>query len=299
MDIDYIFPWVNPNDESWRLLFYKYRRPDDVRDCRFRDFGLLKYVFRGIAKNMPWIHKVHLILAQDTQLPSWINTETVNIVYHKDYIPREFLPTFNSHTIESFMGNIKDLSEHIIYGNDDVYPLGPSSQEDWFTDDGRPKIRYISSTVVDSSFKKFCKRNSDDLIKALRMKNDSGNYVRPCHYSTPLTMTAIREATELLKKDIKGGVTRLRNFSTNYNYYIFAAYSIFKNQNEEVNDRDTFGKYFAMTSGDGINEIVEFIKSKDTPLLCINDTESASITKLELIKNAFEERFPEKCKYEK
>lgn len=299
MDIDYIFPWVNPNDESWRLLFYKYRRPDDVRDCRFRDFGLLKYVFRGIAKNMPWIHKVHIILAQDTQLPNWINTDMVNVVYHKDYIPREFLPTFNSHTIESFMGSIKGLSEHIIYGNDDVYPLGPSSPEDWFTNDGKPKIRYVGSTIANSAFKQFCKRNSDDLSKALGLNNEAGYYIRPCHYSTPLTLTAIKQTTELLQKSIKGGVTRLRNFSTNYNYYIFAAYSIFKNQNEEVNDRDTFGKYFAMTSDDGIKDIVDFIRMGDSPVLCINDTESAGVSKLQLVVDAFKERFPEKCKYEK
>ena len=299
MDIDYIFPWVNPNDESWRLLFYKYRRPDDVRDCRFRDFGLLKYVFRGIAKNMPWIHKVHLILAQDTQLPSWINTDMVNIVYHKDYIPKEFLPTFNSHTIESYLGNIKGLSEHLIYGNDDVYPLGPSSPDDWFTPDGKPKIRFTNTSVANSSFKEFCKRNFTELVRAMKTDYHEGEYIRPCHYSTPLTLTAIKETSNILKNSIKEGTTRLRNFYTNFNYYIFAEYSILKNQNEEVDDRDSFGKYLVLLSDEKIDDVTNLIKTDDVKVLCINDTEKTNVSNLQLIAEAFQERFPEKCKYEK
>ena len=107
---------------------------------------------------MPWINKVHIILSQDSQVPLWLNTETVNVIYHKDYIPKEFLPTYNSHTIESYLGNIKGLSEHFIYGNDDVYLMGPSSPEDWFSEEGKPKIRYIESNKANSSFKQFCKK---------------------------------------------------------------------------------------------------------------------------------------------
>ena len=39
----------------------------------------------------------------------------------KQFIPNNFLPTFNSCTIEMFIGNIKGLSEYFIYGNDDMF----------------------------------------------------------------------------------------------------------------------------------------------------------------------------------
>lgn len=299
MDIDYIFPWVNPNDESWRMLLYKYRRPESVFDCRFRDFGLLKYVFRGIAKNMPWVHKVHIILAQDTQLPKWLNTETVDVVYHKDYIPRDFLPTFNSHTIESYLGNIKGLSEQFIYGNDDVYALGPSSPEDWFSVDGKPKIRYISSNVANSAFKEFCKKNFDEISKLVGNRFESGYYVRPCHYATPLRLSSVKETYNILKNSIKEGTTRLRNFSTNYNFYVFAAYTILKNQNEEVDDKTSFGRYMALSTGNEAADVANFIKTSNVSVLCVNDTEKTDISNLRVIAKAFQERFPEKCKYEK
>lgn len=299
MDIDYIFPWVNPNDEYWRLQFYKYRRPDDRLGCRFRDFGLLQYVFRGIAKNMPWINKVHIILSQDSQVPLWLNTETVNVIYHKDYIPKEFLPTYNSHTIESYLGNIKGLSEHFIYGNDDVYLMGPSSPEDWFSEEGKPKIRYIESNKANSSFKQFCKKIFNDVAKSIGDQTNTEYYLRPSHYSTPLRLSSIREASVLLKDRIKNGTSMFRNFNINYNYYIFAAYMILKNQNEKVYDRDTFGKYLSMTTYDDVLEIAEFIKTKEAKVVCINDTEKTDISNIRLVVKAFQERFPEKCKYEK
>lgn len=300
MDIDYIFPWVNPNDEHWRLQFYKYRRPDDRFDCRFRDFGLLKYVFRGIAKNMPWIRKVHLILSQDSQVPPWLNTEEVNVVCHADYIPKEFLPTYNSHTIESYMGSIKGISEKLIYGNDDVYPLCPSSPEDWFSKDGKPKIRYVTSSDTSSTFKEFCKKTFDEIDNKIHgTKYDIGQYVRPTHYSTPLTMTHIKEATNILKDNIKNGTTRFRNFSTNYSFYVFAMYTILKNQNEPVTDKDTFGKCLTTLNGTDACNVANFIKTSNTNILCINDTEKTDVSNINIIARAFEEKFNEKCKYEK
>ena len=299
MDIDYIFPWVNPNDEFWRLEFFKYRRPDDVYNCRFRDFGLLKYVFRGIAKNMPWIRKVHLILSQETQIPEWLNTENVNIVYHKDYIPKIHLPTFNSNTIESYLWNIKGLSEHFIYGNDDFYPLGPSSPEDWFTLDGKPKVRCIISNADITGFQKFCKRNFDEVAKRTSSQYGPGVYFRPKHYSTPLLLSSAKETYEILKCELEQGVTRIRNFNTNFCYYIFAIYLVLKNQNEKTNDDELFGKYLEKTPNGGAENIANYIKSNDTSIICINDTEKTDMSRLDIIVRAFQEKFPDKCKYEK
>jgi hypothetical protein len=67
-----------------------------VLEKRFRDWGTLRYLFRGIAENMPFVRKVHLVVSHESQVPEWVNREEVHIVLHKDIIPAEFLPTFNS-----------------------------------------------------------------------------------------------------------------------------------------------------------------------------------------------------------
>ena len=44
-----------------------------------------------------------------------------DLVNHKDYIPEQFLPTYNSVVIERYLHRIPDLAEHFVYFNDDFY----------------------------------------------------------------------------------------------------------------------------------------------------------------------------------
>ena len=142
-DIDYVFPWVDPTDKKWQEQYKKAKGEDvSLQDSRFRDLGFLKYTFRSIAKNMPWIRKVHFIVSSPSQVPSWLNKKTVNVVYHKDIIPKQFLPTFNSDTIEMFLPNIPDLADKIIYANDDCYTYNLTKPQDFFNVKcNRPIIR--------------------------------------------------------------------------------------------------------------------------------------------------------------
>ena len=56
----------------------------------------------------------------------------MNLVFHKDFIPEEFLPTFNANAIELNIHRIKDLSENFVYFNDDTYLNAPCKKEDFF-----------------------------------------------------------------------------------------------------------------------------------------------------------------------
>ena len=125
--IDFILPYVDCNDKNWQKTYIDTRRKMDlsteINPLRYRSWDNLQYIFRGIDLFMPYIRKVFLIVSNIEQIPSWLNTEKVNIVLHKDFIPEEFLPTFNSCTIEMFLPNINDLSENFIYSNDDIFIL--------------------------------------------------------------------------------------------------------------------------------------------------------------------------------
>ena len=138
-DIDIVIPWVDGSDPAWRELKSKYSGISNVEDAhRFRDWGWLKYVFRGIEKNLPWIRKVHFITCG--HLPTWLNVDCpkLNIVYHEDYIPQKWLPTFSSHPIELNIHRIQGLSEKIIYINDDIFFIKPMEESDFF-EKGFPK----------------------------------------------------------------------------------------------------------------------------------------------------------------
>ena len=86
----------------------------DINLLRYRSWDNLQYIFRGIDLFMPYVRKIFLIVSNIEQVPSWLNTEKVNIVLHKDFIPDTLLPTFNSTTIEMFLPNINVFLPHFL-----------------------------------------------------------------------------------------------------------------------------------------------------------------------------------------
>lgn len=136
-DIDFVVPWVDGNDPEWIKEFNKYspkeRRIDiDTSEERYRDYGLLKYWFRGVEKFAPWVRKVHFITCG--QKPEWLNLDNSKLhwVKHSDYIRTEYLPVFSSHPIELGMRTIPDLAEHFVYFNDDFFLVAPVKKEFFF-----------------------------------------------------------------------------------------------------------------------------------------------------------------------
>ena len=131
--IDIVFPWVDGSDPAWQESKRQYSgSPADDDEVRFRDWGLLKYVFRGIEQNLPWVRKVHFITCG--HLPEWLNTDCprLHVVKHSDYIPEQWLPTFSANPIELNIHRIPDLSEQFIYMNDDMFFVKPMEPEDFF-----------------------------------------------------------------------------------------------------------------------------------------------------------------------
>lgn len=138
-EIDFVIPWVDDTEQNWQRERAKYQQTEDEdgESVRFRNWDNLKYWFRGVEKYAPWVRTVHLITWG--HLPDWINEyhPKLHIVKHQDYIPKRFLPTFNSHTIELNMHRIEGLAEHFVYFNDDIFLLRPLRKQDFFRN-GKP-----------------------------------------------------------------------------------------------------------------------------------------------------------------
>lgn len=158
-DVDIVMPWVDGSDPEWIRSRSKYDpRPasnisTEEQANRFRDWGNLQYIFRGIETFMPWVRKVHFITCGHK--PSWLNTnqERLHWVKHDDYIPEAYLPTFSSHPIELNMHRIKGLSEQFIYFNDDFFVLKPTQKSDFYSADGLPKDQSVFFRIPGVSYK--------------------------------------------------------------------------------------------------------------------------------------------------
>lgn len=139
VEIDFVMPWVDGGDKQWQKEKNSFLPggSEDNADERFRDWDNLKYWFRGVEKYAPWVRKIHFITWG--HLPKWLDTShpKLHIVKHEDYIPKEFLPTFNSNTIELNIHRIEGLSEHFVYFNDDIFLLKQLFPEDFFRN-GKP-----------------------------------------------------------------------------------------------------------------------------------------------------------------
>ena len=138
--IDFVLPWVDGNDKVWLAEKCKYQQSEtnlscdseSYSDCRFRDIGLLKYWFRSVERFAPWVNRVFFVTCG--QKPDWLNEShpKLRLVHHRDYIPAEYLPTFQSNTIELNLHRIADLSEHFVLFNDDTFLMQPVKPEFFF-----------------------------------------------------------------------------------------------------------------------------------------------------------------------
>lgn len=131
---DIVVTWVDGNDAAWQAERRKYRpqAQSDDRKERYRDWESLKYWFRGIEKYAGWTKNIFFVTWG--HVPAWLNTENpkLHIVKHTDFIPKQYLPTYNSHTIELNLHRIKGLSENFVYFNDDVFVINQVQPEQFF-----------------------------------------------------------------------------------------------------------------------------------------------------------------------
>ncbi len=151
--IDIVIPWVDGSDPEWIKVKNKkaeelnYPLSSDFSDTRFRDWDIIRYLFRSIELYAPWVSTVHFVTWG--HMPKWMNPDApkLHIVNHKDFIPQQYLPTFSSHTIELNMHRIPGLAEHFIYFNDDMILLRPTKRTDFFRQ-GLPRDYAVLNTVA-------------------------------------------------------------------------------------------------------------------------------------------------------
>lgn len=292
--MDIVITYVDGNDPVWQHDYEQFTN-QPVLEKRFRDWGTLRYLFRGIEVNMPFIRKVHLIVSHESQVPKWIDRNEVHIVLHKDIIPAEYLPTFNCNPIEMHLHRIEGLDEEYLYFNDDVFPMRRCVATDFF-EGGKCHLGMSRHLFVFDMFKRIC-RNSDRLAHKVLGLKPSICFLRPQHVCTPMFKSECEEVYKSASEEIaKTSASRIRN-DENLNQYLFLDYLYLKGRliNRRLSRRHIS---VGIISAKGLrNAIVNPTKS----LLCINDVQLSESRYEELrrvLLAAFEERFPQKSKYE-
>lgn len=327
--IDFVLPWVDGDDSAWKREFNKYYLLDkgvsvDVSNKRYRDWGLLKYWFRGVEKFAPWVNKIHFVTMG--HLPSWldVNHPKINIVRHEDYISKDCLPIFNSHPIEINLHKIKDISEYFVYFNDDIFIINNCDSSIFFKDllpcdaavmtalDGTmfSRVHLHNMEVVNKYFNKrkvilekpakwFNIKYGKDLIKNILLlpwKNFTGfsNYHLPNAYLKTTYQEVWACESELLNKISR---SRFRNKGEDVSQYLFRSWQLASNKFAPINKRKV-GDSLSLGQIPTEKALTIFRHSKK-PIICLNDEapEYLDDVILELTK-IFDEKFPEKSDFE-
>lgn len=339
-DIDFVVTWVKGDDPVWRSEKKKYE-PEagysltqmDNGDARYRDWNLFMYWFRAVEKYAPWVRNVYLVTCG--HVPQWINDHypKLKVVFHSDFIPQEYLPTFNSNVIELNLHRIPGLSEHFVYFNDDIVLTAPVTPSDFF-EDGKPRYCAIAQPLRNNRtneaylhthfsnlglVNEIFKGKISTAIQAhpenwfsyqygLRSKVNIDTYDKDYFwgmYVSHMAYPCIRSTMESVWKDAYAEMNEMSHhrFRTarDYTLHIVAFWDMV-NGNFMPIPEGYYGKYFVCLPIN-IVEISDAILSKKYKMICLNDTPTVSYEEFLSVRsqlaNIFEKVLPDKSEFEK
>lgn len=330
MDIDFVITWVDMNDPIWQESFAKHsgkinNAKNEVSEARFRDHGLLKYWFRGVEQFAPWVRKIHFVTCG--QKPEWLDADhpKLNLVHHKDYIPEQFLPLFNSSVLEVHLHRIPDLAENFVYFNDDFFIINDLKPSRFFSKDGVPQDIAAFRMNMGMSLWSKCLKNNIRLInqrfdKHTVMKRDHDKWYNPMygskarltyllswynkfitlrtpHNAQPYTKTTFKEVWDYAEKDLMEMSKHKFRSPEDFTQELFRTWQICRSNFEAYYTyKDT--KMFPLLFRS--KKAIKSIREQTYSLVCINDNEHMPNfdQTMKEIENSFESILPQPSQFE-
>ncbi len=316
MKVDLVYLWCDSHDEKFLKKKEKYLKKFgknlDIQastSARWQDNDELKYSLRSVEKFIPWIN--HIYIVTDDQVPQWLDTSNpkITIVDHKDIIPKKYLPTFNSNIIEVYLPYIKNLSEHFLYANDDMF-FNDYLKKDYFfnTKDNKPIVN-----VKKSKFKNRKESLYSRLLYNLNIKinkNFNTNYmIEDSHNIIPYRKSFLIDNLndKFCKDDFKNMLSSTFRKETDVQRFIHVLLDNVKERNilRYTNNKNIFQKIFNKITGKYdydflyISKHTENIKKYKPRLFCINDSDALTDKDRKKNKEFLKTYFPVKSKFEK
>ena len=320
--IDIVYLWVDGSDREWQTKKQYYASSNDIetvatKDCRFINNDELKYSLRSLEKYANWINKIFIVT--DNQVPKWLNTKNprIQIVDHREIIPTEYLPIFNSVGIEHCIINIPNLSEKFLYANDDMFWNNYTNHTFFFKKDGYPIFRYTVPYNINSSDQYInILKNTDKLLMSKYKK-----FIGYCddHNITAYRKSDVINCYHTFKNDIDTTIASkfrksnniIRSLYSNYSVLIkhgyinkvcnrIPFYKIYKYiplLRKIIRNINQYYSYQTVYIGTNEKEFTSFLKW-NTKLFCINDNEYTTNEDRIRVKHFLQTKFPQKSSFE-
>ena len=298
-DIPIVYLWVDGSDKEYK------KRYSLLVDSRNRDNDDLKYSLRSLETYMPW-WKGTLYIVTDNQKPVWlVEDENVVIVDHKDIIPANHLPTFNSNFIQRYLHNIECIEDTFILFDDD-FILNDSVEPDDFIKDGILINKFNDRIIYPDKLKDLNVRDNlwiksnlwtASVFQTMNILKDKlgPNFDKYNLNHSPyiLSKKSIIECNELFKKELSETIFKLRDFEIATVYLYIYYYHITNN----ISVNPTPNPCLCMN----ITDDTDFIGLQETIIdrqfICFNDGFGLKDTSNRL-KELYDRLLPYKSSYE-
>lgn len=328
--IDFVLTWVDGNDAEWyeqKKIFENTVAGDD-RTQRYRDWDNLRYWFRAVEKYAPWVNKIFFVTWG--HVPKWLDTSNpkIKVVKHSDFIPQEYLPTFNTNVIEMNFHRIAQLNEHFVYFNDDVFLNNNVKEKDFFINGMpcdmlafQPIVIKPENTVMAHIYLNNTVLLSKYFKKRKNVRSQPLNYFRPgyppiyfmynllelafplftgfftAHGAAPLCKETYRILWDKEQSYLDDMCRHKFRDKEDVNQYLLREWQKLSGKFHAKNILKDF-RYFEL--GDNNSKLIQTIKKKKAKVICMNDTSSQikfEKAKKELQK-AFADVLPDKSNFE-
>ena len=335
--VDIVYTWVDGSDQRWLSKkksvlanYAKYHQSSDVSGVkRFINKEELRFSIRSIDRFCPWVRNIYIIT--DNQTPGWLKLDNNNliIVDHKDVFKnKDCLPCYNSNAIETRLHHIRGLSKTFLSFNDDFFVGRPCQKEDFFYEDGSPKlyvgrpvsklklkVRFMfpklkkinahasalsnSRKLVFEKYKKLINKNLTHTIKALNKEslvNVEGLFESACKKTSK---NQFRDSTDIWIMALHAYYLIAERLNSPIYVQKIKKIDFLNKINLRLNKKLDYG-YIGLNSGNQKVEHYLGLIKKYRPLsFCLNDWPGNNQAVDEIIYGFLNEMFPEKSKYEK
>jgi hypothetical protein len=211
--VDVVITWVDGSDPRHRAKRRQYladpagdAEPERAASLarRFSDNDEIRFCLRSIHNYAPWVRTIWLVT--DDQVPSAIDRqkaerENIRIIDHREIFRghEQLLPTFNSLAIETMLWRIEGLADRFLYFNDDVMLVGPVEPTDFFSHDGKAKLRGRWSSWQEQLKRGNSFNGHNKLLGARMLGYSSEHFFSSGHVVFPLLRSAMEELFEEFK----------------------------------------------------------------------------------------------------
>lgn len=310
-DIDLVYLWVDGNDLTWLAKKYAFLgknidlNTEATTIARNANNDELLFSLRSAAKHAPWIRKIYIVT--DEQTPEWLNLQhpKIQIVDIRELIPAEALPCYNSVIIEHFLYKIPGLSEHFLYGNDDMFFHANLTPDFFFTPEGLPIVRLQRSLArkwtnkLRIALKIHTNIYRKTIFRSAKMiENKFGTYYTgiPHHNFDSYLKSDYRNVVEKdFSAEIMSTITnhiRMENDIQRI-IYLYYALAVKRGVIRYVGRKESCRIRLQKP------DFMHFITAYNPMLFCLNDTHRATNDDRKRVKPFLNTLFPEKSDFEK